>query len=113
MVRETIEKEYKGEPIAIGFYGQYLLDFRIAAGHLRAALTRVPSMTWRSPSHDFPDDCEKVNPLAAPRPRVSAPVAPRRLVVGPFLNRIALALAAPPRRCVCMVAWGSRNVQQP
>jgi hypothetical protein len=26
-VRETIEKEYKGEPIAIGFNGQYLLDF--------------------------------------------------------------------------------------
>jgi hypothetical protein len=27
MVRETIEKEYKGEPIAIGFNRQYLLDF--------------------------------------------------------------------------------------
>ena len=29
--RETIEKEYKGEPIAIGFNGQYLLDFLGAA----------------------------------------------------------------------------------
>ena len=27
MVREAIEKEYKGEPIASGFNGQHLLDF--------------------------------------------------------------------------------------
>ena len=29
--RESIEKEYKGEPISIGFNGQYLLDFLSAA----------------------------------------------------------------------------------
>jgi DNA polymerase-3 subunit beta len=29
--RETIEKEYKGEPISIGFNAQYLLDFLAAA----------------------------------------------------------------------------------
>jgi len=29
--RETIEKEYKGEPLSIGFNGQYLLDFLAAA----------------------------------------------------------------------------------
>jgi DNA polymerase-3 subunit beta len=29
--REQIEKEYKGEPISIGFNGQYLLDFLAAA----------------------------------------------------------------------------------
>ena len=29
--RETIEKEYKGEPLSIGFNGQYLLDFLGAA----------------------------------------------------------------------------------
>ena len=29
--RENIEKEYKGEPISIGFNGQYLLDFLAAA----------------------------------------------------------------------------------
>jgi DNA polymerase-3 subunit beta len=29
--RETIEKEYKGDPISIGFNGQYLLDFLSAA----------------------------------------------------------------------------------
>ena len=25
--KETIEKEYKGEPIAIGFNAQYMIDF--------------------------------------------------------------------------------------
>ncbi len=29
--RETIEKEYKGDALAIGFNGQYLLDFLAAA----------------------------------------------------------------------------------
>ena len=29
--REQIEKEYKGEPLSIGFNGQYLLDFLAAA----------------------------------------------------------------------------------
>ena len=29
--KETIEKEYKGEPLSIGFNGQYLLDFLAAA----------------------------------------------------------------------------------
>ena len=29
--RESIEKEYKGEPLSIGFNGQYLLDFLLAA----------------------------------------------------------------------------------
>ena len=29
--RESIEKEYKGEPLSIGFNGQYLLDFLAAA----------------------------------------------------------------------------------
>ena len=29
--KEAIEKEYKGEPIAIGFNAQYLLDFLAAA----------------------------------------------------------------------------------
>jgi DNA polymerase-3 subunit beta len=29
--KETIEKEYKGEPIAIGFNAQYMIDFLAAA----------------------------------------------------------------------------------
>jgi DNA polymerase III subunit beta len=29
--KETIEKEYKGEPIAIGFNAQYMIDFLVAA----------------------------------------------------------------------------------
>ena len=80
----------------------YLYGFRVPAGRFRAALTLVPSTTWRPRSWDFADDCEKVNPDRGTQAEGLRSGNGTRLVVGaiPQLHGIGARRAAVPMRLI-------------